>query len=378
MEDIGRTRKILEMLVSTPSINPFDKKGEGERAVALLIERFFKELGVDVVEQDVIDGRYNVIGILKGNSSGRRLMYNGHMDTVGVNGMKGNPFSAEVDGTGYLHGRGATDMKGGLAAMLAAMEILSKENLMKGELVFAAVVDEEYLGRGTQRLVNDFSASAGVVGEPTGMKIGVAHKGAARYTVEVLGRAAHGSSPQNGIDAIAEACRFIDGIYKMEFRKEHQLLGKPVIHTSMISGGSEWSTVPGSCTIYVERRTIPGETEEDVIREASEIIQNIKSSDSKFNASVKLWKYFPPMQVPVQSEVVNYLQSAISDFSKPEIVGLPYWTDAATMNAAGIPTVVFGPGSIDHAHSINEMIRLEEVHQASKVYYRLAKEFLNH
>ncbi|MDG6926961.1 MAG: ArgE/DapE family deacylase [Nitrososphaerota archaeon] len=376
MEDIVRTRKILEELVSTPSVNPFDEKGEGERAVAQIVEKLFNECGVDVVEQDVVDNRYNVIGTLKGSRSGKRLIYNGHMDTVGVKGMNANPFSAELDEAGFLHGRGAADMKGGLAAMLAAMEALSKENSMQGELVVAAVVDEEYLGRGTQRLVKDFSASAGVVGEPTGMKIGVAHKGVARYAVEVIGKAAHGSSPQNGIDAIAEACKFISEIYKIEFKKEHQLLGKPVIHTSMISGGSEWSTVPAGCTIYVERRTIPGETEDDIIREASEIIQNIKSSDSRFNASVKLWKYFPPMQV--QCEVVSYLQALVSDFKKPEIVGLPYWTDAATMNAAGIPTVVFGPGSIDHAHSNNEMVNLEEVHQTSKIYYKLAKTFLNH
>jgi acetylornithine deacetylase len=374
---LGRVIEILRMLVSTPSINPFDGNGEGEMAVAGKIEKLLREAGFDVREQEVVNGRYNVIGVIGGSKKCRRLLFNGHMDTVGVKGMTENPFSAAVDEQGFLHGRGSADMKGGLAAMLAAAESLAGESELDGELTVAAVVDEEYLGRGTQELVKLVSASGGVVGEPTALKVGIAHKGAARYTVNIRGKAAHGSSPQNGIDAIAEACKFINEMYRIRFKSEHPLLGKPVIHTSIINGGSEWSTVPGSCTVWVERRTIPGETDADIINEALNMVQNVKLNDANFNAEVKLWKHFPPMEVSRQDEVVNGLLSSLEGFTEPEIVGLPYWTDAATMNIAGIPTVVFGPGNISFAHSDFEKVSINEVHSASLIYYNFARKYLN-
>jgi len=373
---LGRVTEILRMLVSTPSINPFDGSGEGERYVADKIEKLLRVAGFDVREQEVINGRYNVIGILGGSKKCRRLLFNGHMDTVDVKGMTENPFSAAVDEQGFLHGRGSADMKGGLAAMLAAAESLAGESELNGELIVAAVVDEEYLGRGTQELVKQISATGGIVGEPTALKVGIAHKGAARYTVSVRGKAAHGSSPENGIDAIAEACKFVNEMYRIRFKSEHPLLGKPVIHTSMINGGSEWSTIPGSCTVWVERRTIPGETDADVINEASEIVQSIKHNDERFNAEIKLWKHFPPMEVSREDEIVKMLVNSLDEFAEPEIVGLPYWTDAATMNAAGIPTVVFGPGNISFAHSDFEKVSINEVHTASLIYYNLAKKYL--
>jgi len=373
---LGRVTEILKMLVSTPSINPYDGPGEGERAVADKIEKLLREAGFDVREQEVINGRYNVIGILGGSKKGRRLLFNGHMDTVDVKGMTENPFSATIDEQGFLHGRGSVDMKGGLAAMLATAESLARETELNGELIVAAVVDEEYLGRGTQELVKQISATGGIVGEPTALKVGIAHKGFAWYTVNIKGKAAHGSSPENGIDAIAEACKFINEIYSIKFKNEHPLLGKPVIHTSMINGGSEWSTIPGSCTVWVERRTLPGETDADVLNEALEIVQKIKRTDERFNAEIKLWKFFPPMEISRNDEIVKMLVNSLDGFVELEIVGLPYWTDAATMNAAGIPTVVFGPGNISFAHSDAEKVNINEVHTASLIYYNLAKKYL--
>ncbi|MGC8558823.1 MAG: M20 family metallopeptidase [Nitrososphaeria archaeon] len=374
---LGRVTEILKMLVSTPSINPFDGNGEGERVVAGKVEKLLREAGFDVKEQEVINGRYNVIGTIGDSKKCRRLLFNGHMDTVDVRGMTEDPFSAAVDEQGFLHGRGSVDMKGGLAAMLAAAVSLAGVNELNGELTVAAVVDEEYLGRGTQELVKLFSASGGVVGEPTALKIGIAHKGVARYTVNIRGKAAHGSSPENGIDAIAETCKFISEIYRIRFKNEHQLLGKPVIHTSMINGGSEWSTIPGNCTLWVERRTIPGETDADIINEALDMVQNVKRNDAHFSAEIKLWKHFPPMEVSREDKIVKNLLSSLDGFAEPEITGLPYWTDAATMNMAGIPTVVFGPGNISFAHSDLEKVSIDEVHLASLVYYNLAKKYLN-
>jgi len=165
-------------------------------------------------------------------------------------------------------------------------------------------------------------------------------------------------------------------MYSIRFKSEHPLLGKPVIHTSMINGGSEWSVIPGSCTLWVERRTLPGETDADVINEASEIVQSIKHNDERFNAEIKLWKLFSPMEVSREDEIVKMLVSSLDEFAEPEIVGLPYWTDAATMNATGIPTVVFGPGNISYAHSDFEKVSINEVHKASLTYYNLAKKYL--
>ncbi|MEM4093282.1 MAG: ArgE/DapE family deacylase [Conexivisphaerales archaeon] len=374
--NMNRVTEILRMLVSTPSINPFENKGDGEIYLAEQVRRFFIEAGIDVREQEVVDGRYNIIGIIRGSRGGRRLILNGHMDTVDVKGMKVNPFSAEVDENGFLHGRGASDMKGGLAAMMAAAEALAGGNELVGELMVAAVVDEEYLGRGTQVLAKEFTATGAVVGEPTELKIGIAHKGATRYIVNIKGKAAHGSSPEKGIDAIAKACKFINEIYKIRFTKEHPILGKPVIHTSMINGGSEWSTVPGNCTVYVERRTIPSETADDVINEAREIMKDIKYWDNDFDGEVRLWRHFPPMEVSEKSDIVKILDDSVRVFGEPETVGLPYWTDAATMNLAGTPAVVFGPGSISYAHSDIEMINVHDVYRASLIYNDLAKNFL--
>ena len=243
-----QTITLLKRLIRIPSVNPAIENGAGEYAIASFIADWFRKAhGFDVYEQRVSKDRFNVIAILRGKGNGRNLMMNGHMDTVGPSGMTIRPFSAEIE-RGMIHGRGSCDMKGALAAMMSAMLRLAKSNeRLRGDVLFTSVVDEEYKSFGTANLIRRFRADAAIVGEPTGLDIGVAHKGYVWLEVETLGKRAHGSMPEKGIDAIEKMANIILGleqIRRRHQRREHPLLGTAKVHTSKVAGGSDWSSVP--------------------------------------------------------------------------------------------------------------------------------------
>ncbi|MGD0423127.1 MAG: ArgE/DapE family deacylase [Candidatus Bathyarchaeia archaeon] len=384
MAEINVDRKyviqLLEDLVTTNSINPSIGHGPGELELSnLLCERLRSIRGLEVHRQVVGGQRSNVIAILKGAGGGRSLMLNGHMDTVGVEGMTIKPFLPSVE-QGRLSGRGACDMKGGIAAMIGAVKTIAESpTRLRGDLMFAAVVDEEHMSLGTKKLTEEYKADAAIVGEPTRLRIATAHKGFSWLEIETRGKAAHGSVPEKGRDAIVYASMVALEMKNLQRRlstRTHPLLGSPKIHTSTIEGGTDWSTVPDRCLLRIERRTLPGETSSPV-KEFESIFDTIKSECPEFEAEVRLNYEMPPLETVVSEPIVRTLQDALSQVTEVsvDVVGVPYWTDGALLANRSMPTCIFGPGDISLAHSSNESVDLEEVMQAAQTYFMTAQRF---
>ncbi len=373
--DRGYVVDLLKDLVATNSVNPTVGRGPGESVIAKLIaDRLDAIGGLEVRIQPVVDERSNVIAVMKGSGGGRSLMLNGHMDTVGVDGMIIDPFKPSVQGD-MLRGRGACDMKGALAAMIGAVKsTVDSGKRLCGDLVFSAVVDEEYKSLGIKKLVQEYRTDAAIVGEPTTMKVATAHKGFVWIEIEVKGKAAHGSVPEKGVDAIAQATKIVSATEKLQRdlgSRTHPLLGTPKIHTSTIHGGTDWSIIPERCVLDLERRTLPGESVTSVMAEIEDIFNIIRQENADFMATARSPYDMPPLETAESERIVQLAQEALAENmgEKAPVIGVPYWTDGAVLSVLGaIPTCLFGPGDIGVAHSADEYISLESVLSSARVY----------
>jgi len=355
---------LLSDLVAIDSVNPSLVPGAaGEAKIADALDAHMRAIGLDVQRQDVAPGRPNVIGVLEGSEKGRTLMLCGHIDTVGVTGMQA-PFTPVLR-NGRLYGRGAQDMKAGVAAMIDAARVARTAGFRKGRLVVAAVVDEEYASIGADALVDVWKADGAVITEPTDLQIGVAHKGFAWATVETRGRAAHGSRPSEGRDAILRMGRILTRLEQLDrelqSRESHPLVGTGSLHASIIEGGRELSSYPDLCTLQLERRTVPGETVDTFVREMEDLLGELCEEDRDLEASVKLMFSRPPYELPPAHDLAHALHAAgTSAGCSPSTVGMSFWTDAAILGEAGIPSVLFGPGGAG-LHSLEEYVLVNEV-----------------
>jgi acetylornithine deacetylase len=308
-------------------------------------------------------------------------MLNGHEDTVGVEGMTIDPFKPFVE-KGLLHGRGACDMKGAIAAIAgAAKSLAGSKSRLRGDVVFSFVVDEEHMSLGMQELIKEYKADAAIVGEPTNMRVAIAHKGFLWIEVEIRGRAAHGSVPEKGVDAIVQVAALVSRLGELQDRlraRSHPLVGTPKIHTSMIAGGTHWSIVPDRCVLRLERRTIPGETAESAMKEIQQVLHKIKRQNRSFDAEARKVFERPPLEIAPSELIVQELRKVIRAVTNTNarVVGVPYWTDGALLAHSGsIPTCIFGPGDIGVAHSPDEYVDVEDVLQAAEIYGRAAQRF---
>jgi acetylornithine deacetylase len=375
----GDALALARLLVRIDSRNPdlvagAPAEGEVARALAGVLEAW----GFRVALQEVVNGRPNVVARI-GNPGGRTLMFNGHLDVVGVEGMTHAPFDAFTT-NGRLYGRGATDMKGGVAAMCAAAWRAAQSRL-GGEIIICAVVDEEWQSAGTKGLIErGVRADACIVTEPTRLAVAPAHKGFTWTEITFTGRAAHGSRYDVGIDAIRHAGLFLSQLDRLErqelVRHTHPLLGHASLHASNISGGSGWSTYPDQCVVTVERRTVPGESPEDAVREVEQALQRVATESPSVHGVVNHVFSQWPSDVAVDAPIVAALSSAMRDSDEAIAVeGLSAWTDAALLNAAGIPAICYGPGDIALAHSATEWVVEAEIERATRVLERLAREW---
>jgi acetylornithine deacetylase len=291
------------------------------------------------------------------------------------------PFRPSVR-AGFLHGRGACDMKGGIAAMIGAAKSLTDSgSRLRGDLVLSFVVDEEYTSLGMRKLVEEYKTDAAIVGEPTDLRVAAAHKGFIWIEVETRGRAAHGSVPEMGVDAILHGARVVSRLIELQGKlgsRAHPLVGAPKIHTSMIEGGTNWSIVPDRCVVRLERRTVPGETTLLVMEEIREFLNSLKQEDGTFNAEARSVFERPPLETSSTEPIVQKLRQAVMEVTDADapIVGVPYWTDGAILvHSSSIPTCIFGPGDIAVAHSPDEYIGVEDVLRAVEIYSTVARKF---
>ncbi len=357
---------LLRHLVAIDSVNPSLVPGAaGEAQIASAIAAHMRRIGLDVHIQDVAPGRPNVIGVLEGRAPGRSLMFCGHADTVGVEGMDA-PFTPEIR-SGRLYGRGSQDMKGGLAAMIDAARQTAERGLARGRLIVAAVVDEEYASIGADALVNDWTADGAVVTEPTDLQVGISHKGFAWIDIETLGRAAHGSRPSDGRDAILRMGRVLQRLEALDrdlqSRPAHSIMGPGSLHASIVSGGRELSSYPDRCRLQMERRTIGGESGEGALEEVTKILEGLAREDAEFEASATLRFARPPYELASDHALPRRLLQAVESLggrTSSGTTGMSFWTDAAVLGAAGIASVLFGPGGAG-LHSREEYVTTADV-----------------
>ncbi len=381
---------LARALVRVDSRNPDMIPGApGEGPCAAVLAAVLRDWGFAVDVYDAAPGRPNVIARLGRAEPGAPvLMLNGHLDVVGTEGMAHAPFDGE-ERDGRLYGRGAADMKGGVAAMCAAAARAHAAGALRGEVVVAAVADEEFESAGTLALVERLKhgalrADACVITEPTRLAIMPAHRGFAWYTVTVRGRAAHGSRYDIGVDAIRHAGLLLaelDALDAVELpgRAPHPLLGRGSLHASTVEGGVGLTTYPERCVLRLERRTIPGESAASALAEieaaAARVGARLEAAGrGPFRAEVALDFAQPPSDVSADAPVVQALGAALAGAGEPvRVEGMPAWTDAALLNAAGVPTVCFGPGDIGLAHSAEEWVPLGEVERATGVLAGLVR-----
>lgn len=374
---MDRTVAFLRELVAIDSVNPsLVPGGAGEREVAGAVASELEAIGLDVDVTEVEAGRPNVVGVLQGRSPGRTLMLCGHLDTVGVEGMTA-PFEP-VERGDRMYGRGAQDMKGGIASMVGAARALAESGgLPSGRLVIAGVVDEEYASVGAEALVTRWRADAAVVTEPTDLRIAVAHKGFAWVEVQTSGRAAHGSRPLEGRDAILRMGRVLGRLEALDRQLQagptHPLVGSASLHASTIAGGRELSVYPDQCLMHFERRTIPGESSDVALREAEAILEAVQENDV-FDARCRQLFGQPSHELPGDHALPRALGTVGARFGLTgDVTGTTFWTDAAILGRAGIPAVVFGPGGAG-LHATEEYVKVPDVLTCRDVLADLARE----
>lgn len=367
---------LIAELVAIDSVNPDLVAGAaGEAEIAAFIARRCAEIGLEVRLQEAAPGRPNVIATRRGSGGGRSLLLNGHTDTVGHGGM-GSPPAATLDGD-RLTGRGTWDMKGSLAAMMLAAEALAGEEL-RGDLILAFVADEEFASVGTQALVREVSADVAIITEPTDLELTIAHKGFVWAQVETQGRAAHGSRPDEGIDAIVGMGPVLTGLGELERTLaagvRHPLLGPASVHASLIAGGVELSTYPDRCLLDIERRTIPGETREAIEAELAGLLDRAREALPGLEVELRMGIERHPFEIDPAHQLVAIAAAAVAREmgTPPSLAGAGGWMDSALLAAAGIPTVILGPSG-GEAHADDEWVSGASVEACARIYADVAR-----
>lgn len=382
------TTRLLRDLVSIPSVNPMGRPLQGpeifETRVTAYLEDFFRGLGVRYQRQTVAPGRDNIFALYEPSGATATLILEAHQDTVPADGMTIEPFGARIE-NGRLSGRGSCDIKGGLAAMLAAFARCVRESRSGGQRVLMVCsVDEEHTFLGIQKFVKEavYRSYPGrvwaVVAEPTLLRIVKAHKGVARWHVYTTGRSCHSSRPEQGVNAIYHMAALLPLIqrYAEDLRQQQidPVLGPATLSVGRIEGGTSVNTVPDRCRIEVDRRLISGEVAETTRKQFQAYLRQHEPKDLPFSCS-DLFLNCPALAPDASGELVERLGQAIDGvLGSHQVEVVPYGTDASTLALAGVPSVVFGPGDIAKAHTCDEWVPLDEVEQASEILFLLAKQ----
>ncbi len=371
---------LIADLVAIPSHPP--NSGQ-EKEIAHYIQRFFKSEGIESRVIHVEDDRYNVTAVLRGTVGAKRLLLTGHMDTVPVYDME-NPYKVSQR-SGKLYGRGTVDMKGPLACMMMAMAALKRLKVpLEEDVWFAGVIDEEEKSLGTIALIEaGLKVDAAIVGEPTDLEICMAHRGLEWLEFEIVGKTVHGGRQSEGINAIQKATQFItlleERMKSSLSERIHPVAGSSTMNLGTINGGTQPSTVAGRCVLTVDRRWIPGESYENVLKEYQDVITELSQKDPKFKCHMRVMEssvmkpgyVHEAMEIDPDSEIIKSLTDAIQAVSgtTPNRTYFPAWSDAGLLSTyANIPTIVFAPGQLESAHSKDEFISVNQLMPAVKAY----------
>lgn len=381
--DLDEAVVITQELVRAPSENPPGK----ERVAADVATTWLDKIGCQRIRTfEEVKGRPNLLAEWGNLDRGPRLIFNGHLDVVPagkIENWKYPPYSATLE-NGRLYGRGSSDMKSGIASMIEAVMALKRMKFEPlGHIQFQLVSDEESFGKhGTEYLLRNemIAGDAAVFGEPTSLMIGLGERGAYWATIHAKGRAAHGSVPEQGVSAIEKIAKVALALHNRRFDRYHPLLGKPSLNVGIIEGGSKINVVADKASISIDRRSIPGETADTIHRELEELLEEIKASDPDCEFEIDVFGFAEPSVVAENAAITTLLASAVESQlgSKPEYFGSPGATDARFLrNQAQIDSVVFGPGIMGAAHTVNEYVDIQNIGMAARIYAELAIRFLS-
>ncbi|MGW1785197.1 ArgE/DapE family deacylase [Streptomyces sp. NPDC002143] len=375
--DAGR---LLARLVSIDSVNPdLVPGGAGETVIADFCSAWLAARGFEVHRLEKRPGRPSLVAIVRGTGGGKSLMLNGHLDTVSCADYDGDPLDPQIR-DGKMYGRGTFDMKGGIAAMMVAAARATAHGPLRGDVILACVADEEHGSSGTEEVLESCTADAAIVTEPSHLELTLAHKGFAWFDVEVEGRAAHGSRPELGIDAIARAGHFLVALEELGRHlaqgPAHPLLGTGTVHASVIHGGEEPSTYPAHCRITLERRTVPGENAESVERELTAVLDRLAATVPDFRYRLTRGLHREPFQADPEAPIVRALtRHATQALGHPPVVRAePFWTDCALLDRAGIPCLLFGVDG-EGAHAATEYVDLASLDRLTDILTHTIADF---
>lgn len=373
--------KTLAELVRINSINSAYEDGTSEAGVVAHLRDFFRQRGIETWEQEVFPSRANLIARLPGRNPQRRIILEAHTDTVSVKGMTIPPFEPTVT-DGRLHGRGSCDTKAGLAGMMHAVAALKAEGITPPcEVWLAAVVDEEFSFRGVVRLCEGLTGDAAIVAEPTELHLVIASKGVLRWRIHVHGKSAHSSKPHLGINAIDHMARLIlelEADHRRLAQHPHPFLGPATGNVGVIKGGVQVNFVPDSCVIEIDRRLLPGERVDAALAHYQQLLDELKARHPGFDATMET----PPLltdealETSADSPPVRVAGEVLRELGlNGEPAGVPFGSDASKLSRQGVPSVVFGPGSIDRAHAAVEFVETDQVLQAFEFYRTFIRRF---
>jgi acetylornithine deacetylase len=377
--DSAQTTNWLRQLVRIDSVNPdLDPSGTGEREAAHWLAAVCRTIGLEVEMHEVAPGRCNTIARWRGAGGGKSLLLTGHIDTVSLKDMPGDPLDARIEGD-WMYGRGTYDMKGGVIAALSAVDALKREGFTPaGDIVLGFVCDEEYASIGMEHLVKHVHADAAILTEPTDDRVIIAHKGFAWLTLTTHGVAAHGSRYDLGADAIRAMRRLLHTLDSMERdllpQRTHALLGRPSVHASLIEGGLGLSTYPDACTLRIEHRLLPDERGDVPLGLWRDALAEWQAQDASFRGEVALDFTREGYELPADHAIVRAVQDGLVRVTGAELPvgGVPFWMDSAILGAAGIPTVTFGPTG-EGAHAAVERVSLASVFRCAAVLAEAAR-----
>ena len=375
---------LLHDLVAIPSVNRrLAPDGSGETAIAEFCRRWLEQRGFVVEWLEDTPGSPTLVAVVTGTGGGKTLLLNGHLDTVGVESYIGDPFSAVVE-DGKIYGRGTFDMKGSLAAMLISAARAARDPVA-GTVVVTLVSDEEFGSIGTEEalrwiVTSGLHVDGAVVAEPSELELTIAHRGFAWFELELTGRAAHGSQPERGIDAIAGATALLPALdawgRTLASGDGHELVGTGTVRVAMISGGVNAATVAPTCRITIERRFLPGEHVDAVEDELLAVIREALKNAPELTFALTRLVARAAFEGDPQSDIVQSLRAATKVIrGTPAVMrGEPFWTDAALIADSGVPCVVFGVDG-GGAHSDREWVTADSLEALTSILEATIRDF---